>query len=295
MTGHLYIHIGPPKTATTSLQIGLERTCSPKITYLGTFQPRERNSKSHARLLHGMVSKNQSTPEAEKAVEDIRQLIQNGQTVFISEEMFLVWQKEAHFWDKLDRLEQRLNDIEHTFVVTLRKPEDVLPSYYQELYAGLPLSEKLRPSFFYRNQRCDCYDYRKLLNWSERAKSRVVFIHFDNLTSRSFDLGSALGEDGLSGIEISIPNSNQGRTLTNKNRELPAVTVADMGRIGLVRKLADFIKEVAPSAFERAKMLSRSMTFRKAGYRRVSPPSERLEDLNRSYEHCLKYLQHRDA
>lgn len=51
-TGKLYLHIGPPKTATTSLQIALQQANLPGVHYGGIFQPRESNVGSIAHLLH---------------------------------------------------------------------------------------------------------------------------------------------------------------------------------------------------------------------------------------------------
>ena len=79
-TGKLYLHIGPPKTATTSLQIALQKADLPRLHYGGTFQPRDNNVGSLAQTLHQAAAGRLTTKDADvrAALGDISKILRGG-------------------------------------------------------------------------------------------------------------------------------------------------------------------------------------------------------------------------
>ena len=56
--GRLYIHLGPPKTATTSFQYFLQDLNHPEIEYFGIYQPRSNKKISTGKALYDAIMKN---------------------------------------------------------------------------------------------------------------------------------------------------------------------------------------------------------------------------------------------
>ena len=79
-TGKLYLHIGPPKTATTSLQIAFQEAHLSGLHYGGTFLPRENNVGSLAETLHQAAAGRLTTKDADvrAALGDISKILRGG-------------------------------------------------------------------------------------------------------------------------------------------------------------------------------------------------------------------------
>lgn len=94
MTGHLYLHIGPPKSGTTSLQHTFERIQHPRFVYGGVYQPRERNRGTLAnRLDHALQEGEQNDGNAIQ--EKNKRSRHCGEACVISEEVLLVNQRKG--------------------------------------------------------------------------------------------------------------------------------------------------------------------------------------------------------
>lgn len=137
MEGRLFLHIGPPKTATTSLQVAFERLSHPRYSYGGTFQPRERNTGSLAHQLHRAVG--EGAPALPAQVAAVEAKLAEGGIVLISEEMLSLRQEGVATAAKIARLGRLFSGLPVTVLATLRDPVEALPSLFQELRAGLPL------------------------------------------------------------------------------------------------------------------------------------------------------------
>lgn len=232
MKGHLFLHLGPPKTATTSLQIALQSLDLPNFVYLGAHQPRDPSVTHPSDLIHTFCLHESAalSSELEMFVTTIHKRLEQGGTVVLSEEGFLVWEERAHFWEKLARLEQLFSELPHTYIITVRDPKDALPSYYQELYPRLSVAEKLRPEQFFEHGRCDCYDYQKLKSWFDQRGLAVRLLDFTRLASGSLSLRELLGSACSHDSTLAIPLANAGRRGNDgddvNSRILPAITLA---------------------------------------------------------------------
>ena len=117
----LYLHVGPPKTATTSLQFALQSGNGPFV-YMGVTQPRGIKEQENSALLHNAIAgKFVNVESVESVLGRIRQAINTDNNVVISDEMFLVDGLVNH-QVKLARLSESLNDIPVVLIISLRNP-----------------------------------------------------------------------------------------------------------------------------------------------------------------------------
>lgn len=107
MTPRIIIHIGPPKTATTSLQMAFEQIKHHKFQYGGVFQPRNRNTGSLCdRIYSDCSNKNVNPSFIDCAKKELTTLVDEGKTILISEEMFLLEQDGTSIRAKIKRLKK---------------------------------------------------------------------------------------------------------------------------------------------------------------------------------------------
>lgn len=228
---------------------------------------------------------------------EIEVRLDRGESVVLSEEMFLVWQDGASFWQKLERLSQLLAGLRHTYLITMRSPAEALVSYYQELYAGLSVKERLRPGLFFGSARCDCYDYGKLTSWFEARGLTVRAVDFEIFKAGTFSLQSLLGPDCPLGLEITIPKANQGiKAQGGGRRVLPAVTLGEFTRDGVLLAAKDALRNTSPRAFAQMKRLAHMLVVRPQGERHLRIPTDRLAQLTDAYQVVrAKYINSKDG
>lgn len=296
MSGLLHIHIGPPKTASTSVQLALQSVELPGFHYLGTHQPREQDERGFSSLLHAYCSgqTNEISSDLAERILDIRDWISAGDTVVLSEELFLVWEERAHFWTKLERLECVFKDLPRSYVFTMRDPKDALPSYYQELYTRLSAPEKLKPNLFFDHRRCDCYDYASLASWFVKHDIPFRPLDFDSLKAGSLSLREFLGPESPFDYEILLPNANQSlKGKADAARILQSVTLADFSRIARLQRMKERVRQHAPSAFRCLKRWANRIAVRPPRESELLIPEDRLAQLEASYRTTRECLLER--
>ena len=284
MSGQIFIHIGPPKTATTSLQVAAERLRDNRYFYAGTLQPRDRNSGSIAQQLHQACLSGDK--KGHQAAEKLREECDFGKLVFLSEEMFLVHSGNVSWQQKLTELHSFLVDAPVTILLTLRKPTDALPSLYQELFRGVPLVQKLSFSSFCRNDYANCFDYDFLLSEiSSAGFQRVRLIDFTRLTSPSLSTSEVFGLDtdmAVNTLDVGWENKGKTGQVTNQ-RQLPSVTFKNLADAPGARWLIDHTLRRDSSL---RKMLSRSaerLSLRGPHQRNLVVPREVGQRLDQIY------------
>lgn len=239
MRGKILCHIGPPKTATTSMQIALSSVTLTDFVYVGTFQPRDLNEGSLSHKLHKFCENSRDYSSAEKLEinRELFDLVNTGKTVFISEEMFLVQQDHASIETKLESLKSILDDLPCEIVLTIRDPILSLPSYFQEVFTSLPVHLQLNFSKFCRDHRATCYDYERLLSVLKNVGFKdVILVDFDELAAGNVDIGKLTGENLYIGSTLSIEKHNSGKAgNVSLNRYLPGVSLKQLGGLGIVK------------------------------------------------------------
>lgn len=291
MSGRLYVHVGPPKTATTSLQLALQNLRLDGFTYAGVFQPRDPNARSLASSLYeassGALSPTSS--EVRRAIDQIKTLISSGNSVVLSEEMFVLGTR-THFQEKLTSLAALLHGIPTTFIITVREPIEALQSYYQERFERIPLSQKISFARFCRHHAAQCYDYVALTGMLRGLGFHDVrLIRFEEVVGGGLTLGHLLGDKGWLGQRLELDVANQSnRSSGTSRRKFPPLTVSLMqvpvaGR--LLRALARR-KLIAP----RAALWMTRVVVGPATSRRLEAPEDVRRHLQQSYSATLEAL-----
>ena len=152
----LFVHIGLPKTATTSLQIDLfPRINQERLIYLGVYQPREKEQKQIYKYFYKAVNTGQ---EIEKTNSLLKTQLDKGINLLISEEMTVVTDKKYTWREKIYNLFKVLIGLDYYLIVTVREPVSAMFSYYVELYS-LFRNENFSNTVF-KNDAMKIYHYR---------------------------------------------------------------------------------------------------------------------------------------
>lgn len=238
VTGRLFIHLGPPKTATTSLQLALQATDDDWFVYGGVRQPRDPADRGMSWLLHEAACgrlERRST-EGESLVDSIRGPLQAGRHVLISQEMLLVRQPGIPFQSKIERLGRFLADLPVTTLLTFRDPESALRSYYQEIFQNLPMPQKLDYRRFCRDERTRIFDYKYMMDLlAQNGFSDIRLIDFNQLISGRVSYGDIFGAEARTRTAVPIPWDDTGRKDTDSDkRVLPAISARSLSSLPFV-------------------------------------------------------------
>lgn len=166
MSGRIFVHIGLPKTATTTLQM----ECFPalsgeQIHYLGVFQPRQESKNED---LYTKICETASTGSSlEELRSALKRTLDSGATVILSEEMLTVSAWRA----KLKNLSELLRGLNYVLIITVREPTAALFSYYVELNEEFSREKKSFLELAKDDERMHIFHYRKL--------SDEILQHFD--------------------------------------------------------------------------------------------------------------------
>ncbi len=133
MSGKLFVHIGLPKTATTTLQ----REIFPKLSgdhiqYLGVYQPRKDTNQTV--FFEQFCQIVYSGDGIDELARTLSEMLESGATYVLSEEMLTVSSGNASWQAKLTNLAKLLNGLDYSILVTVREPTAAMFSYYIELY-----------------------------------------------------------------------------------------------------------------------------------------------------------------
>ena len=220
----LYLHLGPPKTATTALQKSLLADSS-SFVYLGKMHTRGQCPAVSTTLHDAVAGKDIDENKASEALRGIREVIDSGKHAVISEEMLLIDGEIAH-QDKIRRLIRLLEDIPVVAIICLRDPVDALPSLYQERYRKLPFSEKQSFSSFLRGNQAQVFDYAQLSGLIADF-DEIRTVRFEDLVGGSATLQDIFGEDFGNDASVRLDRTNVGAQGT-AGRHIPPVRLRDV-------------------------------------------------------------------
>lgn len=146
MPNRVYVHIGLPKTATTTLQLDyFPHVNNDEYQYLGVFQPR--GQKVSDPLFVQVISAARSGDGLEEVRQALKERLNTEQrSLIISEEMLTVGSAEVTWQEQLSNLSKILSGIDYKVLVTVREPVSAMFSFYVELHdrfqkKGMPFSE----------------------------------------------------------------------------------------------------------------------------------------------------------
>ena len=131
----LIVHIGMPKTATTTLQkiyFPLVAKENQHIEYHGVFQPRGSNKTELYRVINKYINTGINLVQSRELLKTYQQ--KNKVIHIVSEEMIVVSEENTSWRTKTSRLIELLNGINYTLLVSVREPLLGSFSYYVERY-----------------------------------------------------------------------------------------------------------------------------------------------------------------
>lgn len=181
MKHKIFVHIGLPKTATTSLQTDcFPRIARDDIEYLGVFQPRDESIQNEIYWAFAKAL-TRSGKSADLRESIARRL--EAKTLIFSEEMITVSEPKSSWKEKLANLSMILEGFDYEIIVTVREPVEAMFSYYCEVY---PLLGPGRHSFVdaaLRNETMQIFHYDKLFSELSRhfEIARLHFFKFEDL------------------------------------------------------------------------------------------------------------------
>lgn len=222
----IFVHIGLPKTATTSLQTDLfPFLAGENIEYLGVFQPRESFTQSefYRDFLKAVGGEIYITEFREALYQQLAR-----KTLILSEEMISVSWDWISWRMKLANLGEVLEGFEYEIIVTVREPEAAMFSYYCEMY---PRHGNWEHSFIdcaLQNEAMQIFHYDKLIGELMRhfARERLHFFKFEDLVANGArDITKLVMGDAF--VEVPLGNHNQ-RSKTKRHVVTPYdLTISD--------------------------------------------------------------------
>ena len=124
----IFIHIGLPKTATSTLQMDVfPKINTSKITYLGINEPRENIQNP---IFSFFMKSIYSGIEVDYIKHLLAEELKKGKNLLISEEMIVV----GDWKQKILNLARIIKDFDYQLIITVREPAEAMFSYYVELY-----------------------------------------------------------------------------------------------------------------------------------------------------------------
>jgi hypothetical protein len=231
--GKLIIHIGPPKTATTSLQYFFMKLDLPDVYYGGIIQPRTEEHDSICELIYEDIQSNQFN-FFEKVHEQIKQLFSNYEYILLSEEMFLVESEQISWRHKLKNLINYLSKEIHledlSFVIIVRNPAEAIPSYFQEIYWKLPKKYQKNYLQFLDSEYSYIYKYYELWKFiKEQGVNNIKIILFEDLISKKITFSQISGCDiEYHRFNILLPKLNVSGKINSNKRIIRPVSLREL-------------------------------------------------------------------
>jgi aromatic ring-cleaving dioxygenase len=212
MKGKFLIHIGLPKTATTSLQ----RDFFPGIVgestkYIGVFQPREVQAQTllYQDIYNAVIYRGNIALVRKKLIEKL----DSGMSIIISEEMFMVSSSAASWRDKLDNLQYLVADINYEIILTVREPSAAIFSFYTELYQRFASRWNGFIDCALYDEDMEIFHYRKLL--------KKLFDTFEAEKIHVFKFEDIIANDikGLESVMPCVPKVEANFNLSHQNKK----------------------------------------------------------------------------
>lgn len=227
----LYIHIGLPKTATTTLQRDFfPYVDNERYDYLGTPQPRVASSEGDS-LFWNIYDYIKTGENLAKASEELASRLAVGRDLIISEEMILVSSKGGAWRDKLRRLGELVKGIDYKILLTVREPVSAMFSYYVERLGEMSEPQKNWLHYVLSNEAFDVFRYDVLLDeLSVHFKADALcVIPFERLIRGGWaELLSFVETEtlssGFSGLGVSNQKKNQQGSVIVYRRQVERVS-----------------------------------------------------------------------
>ncbi|OHU90683.1 MULTISPECIES: hypothetical protein [Pseudoalteromonas] len=186
----IILHIGLPKTATSTLQ----QYIFPKLdlVYLGVKQPREQYQEPlYNEVMDYICSKEPEGKQLEVVKSQVKDFLEkSSKTLLLSEEMLVVDEGNINWQTKLNRLASIFHDFDVELLVTVREPIKAAFSFYVELFNNVKYEFPDFSTFLLNSNKAKIYNYKYLdeVIMNNFPKSRVKYIPFELIKSESIYL-----------------------------------------------------------------------------------------------------------
>lgn len=220
------IHLGPPKTGTTTIQNILESHFS------GNFINRNSElSKLMLSFIQGNIQK-----EPSEIQNKIRKLLLKHELIIFSDERVLLEYSSKNDWrQQLKKLYQifQLPEIEVEVIIFVRNPVQSIPSLYQQMRSVSWVSKLSLESFILTNQ-------AKVFNYNFLEKG-ILEAGFTNINYQQFEVLKQKELDlAFFGLDCHIPIAEiKNKSRTDQENRIYIYTAADIIRrnIGILKYL----------------------------------------------------------
>ena len=183
--GKLFIHIGLPKTATTSLQVDFfTKLKKYNINYLGVKQPRGReNNKLFNQFMKSLNSS--------KDIAKTKSMLENklkDEDLLISEEMIVVSNGSFSWKNKIKNLYNIIESFDYTIIVSVREPVSAMFSYYVELFSKYKKLNKSFEKIILSEESMEIYHFRKFFNYLTAffVNESIKVIQFEDVIKKDY-------------------------------------------------------------------------------------------------------------
>lgn len=284
MVGKLFVHIGLPKTATTTLQTEFFPSFACKgISYLGVFQPRDSVSQTHLYLrIYEAVTHGH---EIDDVNCELVGRLNEGESLIISEEMITLVPDMEMLEVRLHRMSMLLANIDHQLIVTVREPASALFSYYVERYDEFYVKNTTFMDAAVNDESMHIFHYGKLVKalLGHFDRQRVHIYKFEDIINGQLKpLSEVILPDEYHGNEYNFSDHNkkvnrQGVVHSNKRKNM---TMFVRKYLGLSKENSPALYSVIRFIFKPLSPLLNCIRFEEL---KVSRPSE--EDFKKLREH----------
>lgn len=217
MSGKIFIHIGLPKTATTTLQKEVFPALANKsLCYIGVVQPREGSPQEHLYSnVYEAVTSGNGLQETRNALIG---KANSGMSVVLSEEMFTVSSGGTPWREKLKNLATLLHGLDYVVIVTVREPAAALFSYYVELHEKFGHSRKTFLELAKTDESLEIFHYGKLSDalLQHFGRDRIFIQTFEDIVNGRLEALSRLISDGKQGWRASDLKKHNNKRQTNE-------------------------------------------------------------------------------
>ncbi|MCX4193378.1 hypothetical protein [Methylophaga sp. OBS1] len=190
----LLLHLGLPKTATTTLQHHLFQRLHDegKINFLGKVVAYDDNGKSYFKNYQGALIRKACEEKITRPVsQELDELLLDDRLNVFSDEGIMISypnQDNLPLTKKIENLKQILSQFDVTVVLTIRQPVDYLYSLYVQLYG----------QYYQANRQLDSFEKfsGQLLSTDDYNEQESVFMHKNiELLARFFETKVLVFED----------------------------------------------------------------------------------------------------
>ncbi|MDB4360781.1 sulfotransferase [Akkermansiaceae bacterium] len=206
MKRKIFVHIGLPKTATTSLQRDLFSQLE-SLEYAGVSYPRSwefDTSTIYGAFMVGMYSGDMG--DFKRALE----VVDEDKPILISEEMITVVTVKSDWKQNLKNLRSLLDEHDYRLLITIRDPLDAMFSYYVERYDYFRSNYKVFDQQILDSLDMEVFRYQRFIRFlgDEFGSDRVYVADYSKITSGQFnEVERFLGSELPEGFEMYQHNS----------------------------------------------------------------------------------------